>query len=162
QYGQPVPFLVVRGVPLAAQATLGQAIQRSRADILAMHGEGSSKTLAAVMSWLWKYDRGLMGHPKRSYAPQDTITELLTYPGIAASVRWGRSVQRFLPASLGGMLYHLMHQRDAALAKHFFTRLRDGLELTASDPLHSLRERLIEARTRLPKPQPWILAVWAI
>jgi hypothetical protein len=162
QSGKTVPFLVVTGVPVAVQSTLGQAIQRSRADILAMHGEGNAKTVAGALSWLWRYDHGLMDQPKRSFTPQDTITVLVNYPGLAASVSWGRSAQRFLPASLGGMLHWLFHQRDAALAKHVFVRLRDGAELTASDPLHALRERLIESRTRLPRPQPWVLALWAI
>jgi hypothetical protein len=160
--GKTLAFLVVQGVPLTAQATLGQAIQRSRADILAMHGEGNSKTVAAAISWLWRYDRGLMGQPKRSFAPQDSVMVLLHYPGVAASVSWGRSVQRFLPASVAAMLHHLMSRRDAALAKHFFMRIRDGLELTTGDPLHALRERLIEARTRLPKVRPWVYALWAI
>jgi VRR-NUC domain-containing protein len=162
QSGTTLPCLVVQGVPVAVQSTLGQAIQRSRADILAMHGEGNSKTVAGALSWLWKYDRGLMGQPKRSYATQDTLTVLLHYPGLAASVSWGRSVQRFLPGSLGGMLHWLFHQRDAALAKHVFQRLKDGLELTSDNPLYALRERLIESRTRLPRPQPWVLALWAI
>ena len=49
---------------------------------------------------------------------------------------------KFLPASVGSALHFLLHQRDSTLAKPFFSRLRDGLELTAADPLHTLRERL--------------------
>ena len=100
-------FWLSPGVPIDVQVTLGQAIQRSRGDILAMHGEGNSKTLAASLAWLWKYDNNLMFIPKRSYVAQDTITVLLRYPGIAASVNWGTSVRRFLPASIGGMLHYL-------------------------------------------------------
>jgi hypothetical protein len=162
QVGKPLPFLVVTGVPIDVQATLGQAIQRSRADILAMHQQTNTKALAGALGVLWRYDHGLMLEPKRRFFAQHTLEILLRYPGLSASMSWGLSVRRFLPGAVGSAVHYLMSQRDRALAKHVFTRLRDGLELTASDPLHTLRERLIEARTRLPRPQPWILALWCV
>lgn len=162
QVGKPVPFLIVRGVRMDAQATLGQALQRSRADILAMHQQTNTKTLAGALAVLWRYDHGLMLAPKRSFAAQHTLEVLLRYPNLTASLSWGMSTRKFLPAAMGSAVHYLCSQRDAALAKHVFTRLRDGLELTASDPLHTLRERLIEARTHLPRPQPWVMALWAV
>lgn len=162
QAGKSVPFLIVRGVSMDAQATLGQAITRSRADILAMHSQANSKCLAGALAVLWRYDHGLMLAPKRSFHAQHTLGMLTRYPGIAASMSWGFSTRKFLPVSLGAALHYVMQQQDAALSKHVFTRLRDGTDLTASDPLHALRERLIEARTRQPRPQPWILALWHV
>lgn len=162
QVGKPVPFLIVRGVRVEAQASLGQALRRSKADILSMHQQASAKTLAGALGVLWRYDRGLMLDPKRTFLAQHTLEVLLRYPGLAASMSWGLSTRKFLPGSVGAALHYLLNQKEAGLAKQFFGRLRDGLELTASDPLHALRERLIEARTRLPRLPQWVYALWCV
>lgn len=162
QLDTAVPFLVVRGVPLEAQTTLGQAIQRSRADILAMHGEASNKTLAGALAVLWRYDHQLLMAPKRCFLAQQTLEILLRYPNLSASMSWGLSVRQWLPGSVGSAMHYLMNKRDAALAKHFFSRLRDGIALTSDSPLYALRERLIAARTRLPRLSQWVYALWVI
>jgi hypothetical protein len=162
QLGKPVPFLIVRGVSMDAQATLGQALRRSKADILSMHQQASAKTLAGALGVLWRYDHGLMLDPKRTFLAQHTLEVLLRYPGLAASMSWGLSTRKFLPGSVGAALHYLLNQKDAGLAKQVFGRLHDGLELTASDPLHSLREKLIEARTRLPRLPQWVYALWCV
>ena len=100
QVGKPVPFLVVTGVPLASQVTLGQAIQRSRGGYFGHASAGKQQALAGALAVLWSYDHRLMLVPKRSFARAAHHHGALRYPGIAASVMsWG-TVDPQVPAGV--------------------------------------------------------------
>jgi hypothetical protein len=162
QAGVSLRFLVVRGIAISAQPTLGLALTRNAADILASNQETNVYTLASALRLLWGHEHQCVMTPRRSFATQDTLEILTRYPGLPSSLSWGSSTRKLLPIAAGASFHYLAHQRDPSTAKHVFQWLKTGTDLAAGHPIHDLREKLIGAKSRTPKTKTWTYLYWCV
>ena len=148
---KPVEMLVVRGLPLEAQTVMDTGRQRAASDVLAMHGYRNGKTLAAAAKILWVIERdGSL--PSAQQQLEVTNDEVLDYvenhPELVSTadvvVSNHRRSYLCTPANyLAAMV--LMMRVDGDAAMEFHEAFRSGAGLQAGNPIHTLRERLLQA-----------------
>jgi hypothetical protein len=141
--GTTVQTLVCFGVDPASFPTMDQGRKRSGADILAIGGHGYAGTLASALRWTWRYENTMMCAAVIPLNDFELLGYLAAHQGISSSVSWGCSIKSIIPPGVGCMLHWKMSERNAPLAKEFFMGLASGLELTATDPVYTVRERYI-------------------
>jgi hypothetical protein len=145
--GCTITFLVACGVPQTAMGSIDQGTRRSGADALAAASIPRSRDIAAVSRWLWRVEHEQMrqvGVPLRN---QDLPAFVEAHPGLHSVLSWGSSVSPILPASCASACFWLFSQKDAVLAKEYYTALRSGEGLEKGHP--ALAVRAVAFRERL-------------
>lgn len=143
-----IVVLVLSGLPRALFPSLGVSLPRGVADNVALAGVTSATTVGAALAFIYRAEKGmsLAATGEGSRPENDEALEILSrHPGLEDSVRAANAARRIFPSM--GMLAYLHYEfakRDAALADHFVNKLGEGTELRTSDPIHVLRERLID------------------
>lgn len=140
---------VVYGIDPDVMPTLDRGSIRNMADILGMQGEANCAQLAAALSWLWAYEHGGLQthHLKHNRATTGEMEELLLkHPTLRVSCPYGKRCASLVPGGLGTALHYLFAKKDALLANTFFTKLADGEQLSKTDGIYRLRERLQKNR----------------
>lgn len=156
-----LPFLVLRGVPTEAMATMDTGKSRSFSDILTIEDPSLVDTLnlAATTRILYLWEHGVRGRPLSSAGSREnqsvgaTANELLLYfrahsEEIIATTREAQKYKRGIGGAnlsalslavwtLGGL--------DTEDSTFFFERLVDGVGLDAGSPILALRKRLNES-----------------
>lgn len=140
--GQPIRSIVARGLDEAAFHTIDMGKKRSAADTLNVLGEKSSTRIASALAMI---EAMLDGQTRTSGAVSGTrVIELLkTHPDVRDSVRAYQGPKTLLKPSVAIALHYFFAKRDRTLADQFFDDLRSGAGLGASDPVFTLREKLI-------------------
>jgi hypothetical protein len=140
---------IVHGMDPEVMSTLDRGSLRSMADILGMQGEINRTQLAAALSWLWSYEHGgLQTYHNPVLKPTSGQMEdtLRRHPGIRASCPHAKHSALLLIVGLGTALHYLFAKKDAHGADTFFATLGHGEQLSKTDGLYQLRERLSKNR----------------
>jgi hypothetical protein len=144
--GHSVECLIAVGVPVSSMVTIDQCRPRSLADTAATQGLPQSRTLAALCTWIQRYETHGMRQVRCRIPNADLRDFLAAHAGLEAALPWARKLAPLLPGSLAAGLYWLASQRDGPLATTFFGSLSTGLGLQASHPGYVARQRLIKDR----------------
>jgi len=122
---------------------MDQGGKRSGADVLAIAGNPHAQTLASALRWCWRYEHQQMLSATIPLLDYELPGYLAQHQTLITSVSWGLMLKALLPAGAATMLHMRMHAQDPGLAKTVFMALASGLELTATDPVYTVRERYI-------------------
>lgn len=147
--GVTIETYVVWGMAPSVMPTLDRGSLRSMGDVLGMDGESNRAQLAAALVWLWADAHGgLQSYHNPTGKP--TIGELqetlARHPTVRASCAPANLSRLLLIPGLGTALHYLFSKKDAALATWFLMTLGSGEQLTKTDGLYQLRERLSKNR----------------
>lgn len=166
--GFTVRFSVAAGLASTARNTVDINIKRTAGDILRLNNVENSWAVAAVSRKIDPWERGDFRFQRREL--QMTMPELLEFvearPLIHRSAeiaKYVRNHNRDIPPSLVGLAHYLFTQIDEDLSATFFQRLADGADLSAGQPVHTLRESLRASwrgkATRLPADEHMALLI---
>jgi hypothetical protein len=144
--GVTVRCLVVVGADPQAMSTIDTGRARSVSDTLATYGLKSTKTLAGVCAWLYRFETNRMCQGHVRLPNGDVLAFVEQHKGLESALPWAKRLKGLLPGSLAAGFNWLMTQRDAGLAERFFQGLATGLQLDAESPIHTVRQRLIRDR----------------
>ena len=133
--------LVAIGVPQSAMPTIDSGRSKGAADVLYMSQTPHAAQLASTARWLWRYQNQRMRHSAVLLRNDALPGFIAAHPGLSSSLEWGKSLKGLLPQSPAAMLFFLMAQKDAALARRVFHGLATGLDVTSADFVYQLRER---------------------
>jgi hypothetical protein len=161
--GATVEFLIVRGVPQEAFASIDTGGKRSAAVMLSLQGERNSATLAAAATLLWQHRHGKrVGgsvHPTRL----GLAALLQEEPGLRASVEAvcaGDGPRRFVAPAVLAFCHYVFSRSDAGLADEFLQKLRTGAGLKVECPILVLRNRLVSSRATRTEALVLLVKAW--
>jgi hypothetical protein len=145
--GQDFQAWVIYNVPEETITTMDTGKSRSAGDVLAMHGVGSSYTVAGAVRWLMKIGRG--GAPMvniEGVTNEDVLAWCDEHPDIQDSVRIAVGVNTLCPASVVAAVHWLFARTDRTAADQFVHDLRTGAIADERDPVLVARNRLIKMK----------------
>jgi hypothetical protein len=152
--GITVPMLVVHGVPDEAQDVMDSGRARRASDVLAIHGYKNVTQLAAAARLLIGLENGTLSPGNGSLVQAsnlDVLTYLREHPDVeaAATGMSGRYRERLsaTPSVFLAALV-LMTRVDAEDASAFGAAFATGAGLERGNPILTLRERLVLARSK--------------
>lgn len=163
--GVTLKFAVIRGLAVSDQLVLDTGIKRSFGDHLKFLGEANASYYASIVRsvTVWNQDGHLRGNVRMSFSKMEETYE--KFPEIKDSI----PVVRFANDTVrtgyvaGGLVWWLLHQKDAAECGEFFYLLSTGEGLTKGDPIYALRRILLadsrRGRTRQSLPPQNIAAL---
>ena len=138
---------IIEGLEDETQDTMDTGKTRSLGDILAIHGEPSATSLAAVVRKTIIAERwGLRaattgGHSGYPLTNRECAEWLAANGWVRDYVQPGRRIGGSTPISgtLAAVMIRMFDDIDAEDSRHFWSRLDTGLELTETDPIYILR-----------------------
>lgn len=163
--GATLKFAVMRGLDPEDQLILDIGIRRTFGDHLKFLGETNASWYASIIRavTVWEMDESLRSKNRVSFARLEVTYE--KYPELKDSL----SVVRFANETVrtgfvaGGLVWWLLHQRDAAECGEFFYLLSTGEGLTKGNPIYALRRILLadvrRGRTKQSLPPQNIAAL---
>jgi hypothetical protein len=181
-----VPFLtyVVRGISdKDAFATVDTGKSRTHADIFAIGGWQNNQTASSaamaiyciannLVDWngvrnkrlkrdstILKKFQGAM--PSFDVVSQDKLREFAETirDELETSVRFANSskARKVITGANIAALHYLFRQRSVTQVEQFFADLGEGLGLKAGDPVHLLREKLLQAKRAEQRMERWYI-----
>lgn len=162
--GVTIPLLVLRGLAAEAQDDIDAGVPRKFYDVLALHGEVNSGSLAAIVRKVAHWEQGRRGDSTKGSKPTTAalLRVLDAHPELRDVAREAKTICTHvdLPASLVGLVYWLFTNIDEEDAQFFFARLSDGQSLAKGDPIYQLRSTISTSRAQLgERNQRYLLAV---
>lgn len=165
--GVTLPFLVLTGLPVEAQENIDAGVPRKFQDVLALRGEASASSLAAIVRKVHDWENGHRqarsgSNTKATHAQLSRTLE--AHPELRDLQRAsGNLTQNWkdMPASLVGLAWWVFAGIDQEDADFFFARLADGQNLAAGDPIYELRKQLASVRDNVKgeRSQRYMLAL---
>jgi len=153
--GRAIRSVVTFGLSDDTFRTIDGGRRRSMADVLSISAERSSTALAAALHTVWRYEQGWLTSTATQNGRVPSHAELLDvyqrHPGIRASLAKGSAVTKILGGGLASGLHYLFSGKDATLADIFFDSLASGENLSAGEPVLTLRNRLVDNRANKAK-----------
>ena len=152
--GVSVKCVFVFGVSRESRLTTDQGAQKTAGDYLAMEGVQNSNSLAASATCiiqLERYGKFASGVNMLKPSKSEVRERVILDTGVEASFRFIRQpgANRIAPLAILTTMHYLASQVDPHDADAFMTRLIDGSELKARDPIFVLREKLRTPALRL-------------
>ena len=156
----PIRVILIRGVDVADQEVTDTGVARTLGDILKLRGEHQTNALAGAIGWLW---RDKQGTPMSDGLPSTSeALELLNYnPSLRDIPADMYRASRLLHVSMGMCMYFnfRMNEFDPEAADDFWRKLRFGHDLSETDPVGLLRDRLLRnAADRVAKMDRYLIA----
>lgn len=143
-------FLVVRGLPMAAQETVDTGARRSFVDALKLRGEANNSTLAALVRRVWFWERGMRASASGRIAPtmSQLVRTLEAHPELRESARFVDGFRKGtgIHGSVLSLTHWLFTQIDENDAKDFFEKLINGDGLPLHHPVLTLRRTVADLR----------------
>ena len=125
--------------------TIDTGARRSAGDTLTVAGEVCGRNLAAALVLCEDILDGNMAFSRNVKVSNGEVIEKLNRHGnIRASLAWAKRLGRMAPASVAAATHYLFSCVDQDSADSFFSKLAEGADLKAKDPVHLLRNRLLE------------------
>ena len=162
--GITVPMLVVRGLAPEAQEDVDRGVPRKFYDVLALRGEVSASSLAAIVRRVHGWQKGLRKNLDTGNAA--TVAQMLrtleAHPELRDVTKRANQIaaNSDLPSSLVGLCIWVFDQIDPDDCEFFFDRLVDGQSLTKGDPIYELRRTLQGTKdVRGERSQTFLLAI---
>ncbi|MFT3727152.1 MAG: hypothetical protein QM759_04945 [Terricaulis sp.] len=140
------PAIIVEGVPENCLGSLDVGHKRSLSEILRDRGETNTATLASALRWLWMLQHEVVLAANTSPTNGEMLALLDQSPEIRRGQKFVSSLRDYIGSGITCALHYVFSQKDAVQADEFFERLMDGVELTLTNPIYHLRERLIKIR----------------
>lgn len=149
-----IPFLVIRGLPDAAQEVMDTGTKRTTADQLTIRGESYANLLAAIARRAAQWDKGSR---TSNGAFRPTESEIRDYLDLNPSLRLAAEVASKcrkslapLPTSVIGLAYFLCARIDRLDANEFFIdQVTNTIGLQLGAPAHALRKKFETSDRRL-------------
>lgn len=160
---------IIEGVDEAAFSTLDTGANRSSSDYLALAGEQHTKVLGTALTWLFRYINYKVVTTERPSNAQMRVV-LNDNPNIRESAAYVNNkgfqkketttITDLLPPGLAAFVRYKIYEAQPVKAEEFFDKLVTGANLTNTDPVWWLRERLAKFRSeKTKKDQTEILAL---
>lgn len=145
----PIESLVIDGLPNDAQDTMDAGARRRLSDALKLRDETNPAALAALITYHWRYQQGMVRTQLRPTVAQ-ALSHLDANPGLRDALSLGKRVNnRFrVSASMIGTLAYEFSAIDGEDAEEFWTRLIAGTNLEEGSPIIVLR-RWMERQSSL-------------
>ena len=140
------PAIVVEGVPESCLGSLDVGHKRSLGEILRDRGEVNTASLASALRWLWMLKHEVILAANTSPTNGEMLELLEENSGIRNGQKYAASLRDFMGSGITAALHFVFSEKSADQADAFFERLVDGVELTSTNPIYHLRERLIKIR----------------
>jgi hypothetical protein len=140
------PAIVVEGVPESCLGSLDVGHKRSLGEILRDRGEVNTASLASALRWLWMLKHEVILAANTSPTNGEMLELLEENPGIRNGQKYAASLRDFMGSGITAALHFVFSEKSVDQADAFFERLVDGVELTSTNPIYHLRERLIKIR----------------
>jgi hypothetical protein len=146
--GRPIKTLLITGLEPSAQETMDTGKKRSISDMLKLRGEKNTPRIAGTLNLIYAYVKAgtlYSGGVRPAPTPQQIFAFFEKHEDVRDNLYPPRSevVDRMLSPSISSALYYLFSHVDDEDAQVFFEYLATGSNLSASDPIHVLRERLL-------------------
>jgi hypothetical protein len=141
------PAIVVEGVPESCLGSLDVGHKRSLGEILRDRGEVNTASLASALRWLWMLKHEVILAANTSPTNGEMLELLEENPGIRNGQKYAASLRDFMGSGITAALHFVFSEKSVDQADAFFERLVDGVELTSTNPIYHLRERLIKIRS---------------
>jgi hypothetical protein len=155
-----ITTLVARNVPKDAFDTIDTGNKRSAGDTLAVLGEINTNLLAATLTLIDRYNTKNVENMV-TYSNAEVEQLLEDNPNTRESVQFIDHVKRFVSGSIAAACHYLFSKLDAEAANNFIMDLCNGVGLDAGDPVHLLRERLIQNKLSKAKlPRRYVMALF--
>lgn len=140
------PAIVVEGVPESCLGSLDVGHKRSLGEILRDRGEVNTASLASALRWLWMLKHEVILAANTSPTNGEMLDLLEENPKIRNGQKYAASLRDFMGSGITSALHFMFSEKSSDQADAFFDRLVDGIELTSTNPIYHLRERLIKIR----------------
>lgn len=155
----PVEILVVRNAGFEAQDTVDTGTRRNLGSQLKIRGEDKYLTLAASVSWLYKFQNyrsrfiDMVGGQTYPTVKQGLMI-LENNPGLRDCLQIASKInyKHKAPAGVMTALSYKFASLDQQDADVFFEYLLSGAELEEDDPIFVLRETLSRYADQKPRP----------
>ncbi len=139
----PFQSYVISGVSPQAFDTVDIGRKRTTGDALVINGEINTSQLAGALGFVWRYENQCL--ERKEFPTAATLLAYLSeHQGLRESVDRAHGHGHFAPCSVLAGLDYLTRQKDLELSEEFFEKLYKGEGLSATDPVHLLRERLLK------------------
>ena len=156
--GVTIRMILVTGIADDAFPFMDGGVPRSGADALSIEGRKNCNTLSAAAKLVKAYTNGKW---READNPSNhAIVEMVgEYVGLEESARVAASMKFLAGASGLCAAHYLVSRKDKDGADAFFEYLKTGAGMTATDPIHLLRDRLLREKAMMDKKLPAMLVV---
>jgi hypothetical protein len=147
--GLPQRFVIVSGLPASAQETMDSGLKRGVSDVLSLRGEKDTARLGAAARAVFNYETyGTFKEGMIKPTTQQIVATVDRHPQLRDAVRWCDPVRKNtrLASAISTSCWYLFSRVDEEDARVFFSRLAQGTELTATDPIYALRRMFTTPR----------------
>lgn len=161
----PVRMVVVECVDPESFATVDIGRGRAGSDVLSIMGEHSTAALSATLIAIDRYFTGRMLSMAGDYNPQIVTRLVSEYPDARKSVKTVLNTRPILgPSSILASCHYLFALVDTEAADLFIADLASGANLSETDGVFKLRERLLRnklSKAKLPRHEIMALCIKA-
>lgn len=172
KHGKPVDMYVAEGLEDEVFAVLDTGKNRSAGDVLSMQGFKNSTSVGAAVRAILLYNQGYYSDATRASRMGKATNAMVLkfaerHPEINEVIEFVSQVNRqFRYISLAPltMLYWILSKKNQEQADAFFGKYATGIELSESNPIRLLRERLIrdgQNKTKLTTRDKVALFIYA-
>lgn len=149
-----VPMLVVRNVPEDAFRYMDNGLRRSASQVAQIENIPYASTVSSVARILYIAENHGPAYIKGGKNP--TRIQILDYVRnnfelLQRGAQIADGCRDLVMQSVTGACYCLFYKQSGPSAEEFFERLRTGVNLTETDAVYHLRQRLISNRARRGK-----------
>jgi hypothetical protein len=138
--------LVAFGIDPEAFSTIDTGKPRSAADIMNIHNEQNATTLAAALTALARYEKGIMLSWDK-VTNQDIEDTLERHPEMRNAIKASNAMPKYLRSGVIGFLTYMGSLVDAEKTAEFIYKLKTGANLREGDPALTLRNFFLTGRT---------------
>jgi len=139
---QTIWALIVHGIDRERFKTMGQGAKRTAGDILGIQGVKNSRSIAAALRWVYRYENDLMANANPNITDDELADTLPDHLAIIDSLPFGIKCHSIAAPGMVTALHYLCRKRDVAMANHFYWSLATGEQMERGDPILILRERI--------------------
>lgn len=146
----PVKTFVVRGLSTESYKTIDAGKTRRGSDYLKVNGiEGNLNVLAAAARVAMNFDTktGRFTGSTEKLNPTDLIWFVEKHPGLVDSVKYSDKLRKVASQSNLAGCHYIFSLVDPEATQNFFEALETGAGLSASNPVLTVRNRLLTLRT---------------
>lgn len=137
--------IIVSNLDNKAYLTIDIGSKRSNSDALAKEGVANYNAAAGALRWIISIEKNK--HMKVvNLTPDQAVVEFNKRQTLPHSVSYGTAARKMLHPSMGSAAHYLFSQKDRVAADKFFDDLISGENLTSSDPVLALRNKLISIK----------------
>lgn len=147
--GVEIESLVVHGLPTEVFTTIDRGYIRSLAQMLSMSGYGHAAHIGSASTYLWKHL--WVGDPGKKcgvISPDEAMAIIEEHSGLKDTVEmYSNGFRKIVTPGFACFFGYLASRAASRKAEDFMERLASGLAVDTKDPVHILRERIMQGRS---------------